>query len=88
MENRKPPMRTCIGCKKIVEKKELLRIVKNDKTVVPDSKACKDGRGAYLCRDVACLEEAIKRKAFQRVFNKVLDEKEEAALRDEIEKNS
>lgn len=66
---KKVPMRTCIGCGISKPKKELIRIVlTGDGEILADRTGRANGRGAYLCDDPACLQKAIKRKAFSRAF--------------------
>ncbi len=73
---RKIPMRTCIGCREQKPKKELIRIVKNkENEIFIDRTGKANGRGAYLCDDVNCLEKVIKSKALNRAFS--MDVKEE-----------
>lgn len=66
---KKIPMRTCIGCGTSKPKKELIRIVlTDDGEILADRTGRANGRGAYLCDDPACLQKAIKRRAFSRAF--------------------
>lgn len=59
---RKPPMRTCTGCMAVKPKKELIRVVRTPEgDVVLDVTGKRSGRGAYICPDVTCLQEAHKR---------------------------
>jgi len=59
----KIPYRTCIGCQGKKAKKDLLRIIRTpDGTVEIDETGKKSGRGAYLCYNKICLQEAIKKK--------------------------
>ena len=61
MKSRKVPLRQCVGCKEMKEKKCLIRIVKTPEgDIVPDETGKKNGRGAYLCRDTECLKKAEK----------------------------
>ena len=56
---KKIPMRQCVGCREMKDKKALLRVVKApDGTVSLDFGGKKPGRGAYVCHDVACLQKA------------------------------
>ena len=67
---KKIPMRTCIGCQQIRPKKEMFRIVltpEGELQMVRSGRA--NGRGAYLCDDLACLEKAVKKKSFSRAFH-------------------
>ena len=69
MMSKKIPMRTCIGCGQVKEKKELIRIVvSEDGTVRTDPSARAAGRGAYLCRNPECVRRARKRRALGRAF--------------------
>ena len=73
---KKIPQRTCIGCNSQKSKKELIRIVKNKYGIISIDKTGKaEGRGAYICNDIECLEKAIKSKKLERVFElKISDE--------------
>lgn len=66
---KKVPLRKCIGCQVSKPKKELLRIVKdkNGKINV-DISGKLQGRGAYICYDINCLEKAKKQKRLEREF--------------------
>lgn len=69
------PQRTCIGCNLKKDKKELLRIVKNKQNKISIDKTGKqDGRGAYICNNVDCLEKAKKTKRLERSFEMKIDE--------------
>ena len=53
-------MRRCLGCFESKPKKELIRIVKNkDGEISLDKTGKKQGRGAYICNNIECLEKAI-----------------------------
>ncbi|WP_130837028.1 RNase P modulator RnpM [Lachnoclostridium sp. Marseille-P6806] len=69
MQQKKIPMRSCIGCGRNRPKKELVRIVRTPEgEIVPDGTGRAPGRGAYLCSDPECLDRAIRRKALGRAF--------------------
>ena len=66
---KKQPQRTCMGCNQKKDKKELIRIVKNKNNEISiDITGKKEGRGAYICDDVNCLDKLIKSKRLERVF--------------------
>lgn len=66
---KKLPQRTCIGCNSQKNKNELIRIVKNkDGEISIDKTGKASGRGAYICDDVECLENAIKSKRLNKLF--------------------
>ncbi|MDR0854381.1 MAG: YlxR family protein [Clostridiales Family XIII bacterium] len=67
-KNKHVPMRKCIGCNTSFDKRELIRLANADGIAVIDGEGNLSGRGAYLCKDMDCLEKAIKRKAFARAM--------------------
>lgn len=83
---KKIPMRTCIGCNNVKPKKELIRIVKTTEgEVLLDFTGKKNGRGAYVCRDISCLEKAIKTKRLSRAFEMPIENEVYEKLKVEIE---
>ncbi len=69
MAVKKIPMRKCVGCKEMKSKKELIRIVKTeDNEFNIDFTGKMSGRGAYICPDINCLENAIKNKGLEKSF--------------------
>ena len=63
------PQRTCMGCNQKKDKNELLRVVKNSNNeIFVDTIGKKDGRGAYVCNNVECVDKLIKTKRLERVF--------------------
>ena len=69
MKQRKIPMRKCTGCGEMKPKTELVRVVRSPEGELSmDLTGRKAGRGAYVCRDIACLRTARKRKALERSF--------------------
>ena len=66
---KKIPQRTCIGCNEKKDKKDLIRIVKNkDNEITIDKIGKTEGRGAYICDDIECLEKAIKNRKIEKTF--------------------
>ncbi len=66
---KKQPQRTCMGCNQKKDKNQLIRIVKNKNNEISiDKTGKKDGRGAYICDDVKCLERLMKSKRLEKVF--------------------
>ena len=64
---KKIPMRQCVGCREMKEKRALIRVVKSPEGEISlDFRGKKPGRGAYLCRDTACLARALKQKQLER----------------------
>lgn len=64
------PIRQCIGCREQKPKKELIRVVRSPEGQVSlDFRGKAPGRGAYLCRDAACLKKAVKSRALERALS-------------------
>ena len=69
------PQRTCIGCNSQKNKKDLIRVVKNkDGEISIDKTGKANGRGAYICDNVDCLEKAIKTKRLEKIFETKISE--------------
>lgn len=67
-------MRKCVGCGESRPKQELLRIVMTPEgTVMIDHSGKANGRGAYLCDNPVCLEQARRRNSFHRSFRKAVE---------------
>lgn len=82
---KKLPNRTCIGCSEIKLKKDLIRIVRNaDNQIFVDKTGKANGRGAYICNNIECLEKAIKSKKLERTFEVKIDDNIYEDLRGEI----
>lgn len=63
------PQRSCIYCRKVRNKQELLRFVLSpDRVLVPDLQNKLPGRGAYTCMNIFCLRGAADKKQFSRAF--------------------
>ncbi|WP_267244553.1 YlxR family protein [Streptomyces sp. PR69] len=62
------PERTCVGCRERAAKGDLLRIVAIEDACVPDHRGTLPGRGAYVHPALACLDMAVRRRAFPRAL--------------------
>ncbi|MFA5308584.1 MAG: YlxR family protein [Dehalococcoidales bacterium] len=62
ISNARPvPQRTCAACRQVKDKRALVRLVRTPAGKVEiDATGKKEGRGAYLCRESACWEKALK----------------------------
>lgn len=69
--------RTCMVCNKKTHKDNLIRIVKNkSKQISVDKTGKAEGRGAYICSNIACLEKMIKTNRIEKVLkNSSIDKK-------------
>ena len=79
---KKIPQRTCLGCMQSKNKSELVRIVKqNDGKIFVDKTGKANGRGAYICNNVECLDKAIKSKRLEKNFETKIDNEIYESLR-------
>ncbi len=82
---KKIPMRKCLGCGEMKEKKQLVRVVRSkEMTFSIDLTGKQNGRGAYICHDVECFNKAAKSKGLERAFSSKIPEEVYDALREEI----
>ena len=84
---KKIPERLCTGCGDMKPKKELVRVVKpKDGEIDLDLTGRANGRGAYICKKLSCLQAARKARRFEKAFScKIPDEvyeRMEEALKD------
>ncbi len=98
MKNKKIPMRKCTGCGNMKPKKELIRIVKSQDTkdeagniikngdISVDLIGKKQGRGAYVCKSMHCLELARKARRFEKAFSCKIPDDVYKNLEEELKK--
>lgn len=78
---RKVPQRTCVACRTVRPKRDLVRVVRLlDGTVVVDPTGKKSGRGAYLCRQRPCWDLALQRGALERALKQAIPAESRASL--------
>ena len=84
-KQKKIPQRKCIACQDRDAKRDLVRIVKNKEgQIFLDKTGKANGRGAYICNCVECLNKAIKSKTLSRAFKMEVPEEVYESLRKEI----
>ena len=84
-QQKKVPVRRCVGCNAQKPKKELVRVVRSaEGEVSVDLTGKKAGRGAYLCPSAACLAKARKAKRLAHAFGVPVPEDTFARLTEEI----
>ncbi len=70
-----PVLRRCIACNSQKEKSEFIRIVKpKDEEISIDLSGKKNGRGAYICKNMECLNKVMKSKRLEKIFESDLNE--------------
>ncbi len=89
MKTQKIPMRMCLGCNEMKPKKELMRVVKSPEGEISlDFTGKKNGRGAYLCKNSQCFENARKTRRFEKSFSCRIDESVYEVMADELRKET
>lgn len=87
MAGKKIPMRQCLGCREMKNKKEMLRVIRTPEgDVCLDATGRKNGRGAYICPSMECLKAAIKNKGIERSLNVSIPKEVYDLLTEEMKK--
>ena len=85
MKTKKIPLRMCVGCREMKEKKSLIRVVRSPEGEVSlDPMGKKPGRGAYVCREGECLARALKQRQIERQLQVTLTQEVTEALTGEL----
>ncbi len=86
MSTKKLPLRQCIGCGEMKNKKEMIRVLKtSEDEIILDTTGRKNGRGAYLCPSMECFKKAVKSKGLERSFKMAIPKEVYEALEKEME---
>ena len=73
--------RTCIGCRSVHDKTELIRFVCDPSAQLQvDYRSKLPGRGAYTCVDRECVITAVKKNSFSRTFKRPVSSPDPEAL--------
>jgi predicted RNA-binding protein YlxR (DUF448 family) len=69
------PQRTCIGCRRVRPKQELLRLVRDEGGGVnADPSRGARGRGAYLCPEPGCWRRGLSKNRLDRALRTKITE--------------
>ena len=80
------PVRMCVGCQEMKNKKEMIRVIKKPEgTFMLDATGKKNGRGAYVCPSEECLQLARKNKGLERSFKQAIPAEVYESLEKEME---
>ncbi len=83
-KQKKIPLRMCIACRELKEKRSMLRVVKNGEgNIFLDFSSKASGRGAYVCDNPECVKKLKKQRLLNKVFSCEVDEKIYAAIEEE-----
>jgi predicted RNA-binding protein YlxR (DUF448 family) len=81
MSRKHVPMRTCMGCRQVRPKREMVRIVRTPAGGIEiDERGKKSGRGAYLCRRRDCWDKGLGKSRIEHVLKASLTEETRAML--------
>lgn len=75
MRVKKIPLRKCLSCNEMKEKNELVRVVKTkDNDIIVDETGKLNGRGAYICKAEACIDDVNKHNKLARALKSPISE--------------
>ena len=84
MSEKKVPLRMCLSCRELKEKKAMLRVVKNaEGKIFIDFSSKASGRGAYVCDNPDCIKKLKKQRILNKVFSCAVEEDIYAAIEEE-----
>lgn len=84
--NKKVPMRKCVGCGEMKNKKELLRVIHTpENELILDTTGRQNGRGAYLCANMDCFQAARKNRGLERSLKMAIPEEIYEELQKEMQ---
>ena len=82
---KKIPMRQCVGCREMKNKKEMIRVIRTpDQQFMIDATGRKNGRGAYVCLSQECLEKAVKTRGLERSLKTAIPDEVYEDLKKEL----
>lgn len=74
------PQRTCVACREMKPKKELVRIVSTESGVTVDQSGKLPGRGCYLCKSKGCWDNALKKEHLDHALRTKIATEDKIAL--------
>ncbi len=75
------PQRTCVGCRQVRAKRELIRLVRlQDGSVEVDTTGKKRGRGAYLCPNEECWQSGLSKGRLEYALKTTLSKEDKERL--------
>jgi predicted RNA-binding protein YlxR (DUF448 family) len=85
VKQKKTPQRTCIGCRTVKPKRELIRIVRTPEGNISIDRSGKiNGRGAYVCVKDSCVDTAIISKRMSKALDIEIDEATAKSIKEEL----
>lgn len=77
--------RRCVACRQPKLKQEMVRISKVNNNLSIDETQKSGGRGAYVCKNLACISKVIDKKLLNKVFKTAIQDEIYSKLRGYIE---
>jgi uncharacterized protein len=74
------PVRTCVVCREKDNKRKLIRVVRTEGGVQIDPTGKLNGRGAYLCEQSSCWENAVKSNVLDKALRTTLTREDRERL--------
>lgn len=86
---KKIPQRMCVGCREMKNKKTLIRVVKTPEGIIAiDLTGKKAGRGAYICPDHQCFDQAVKSRGLENSLRTKISPEIYSTLKEQLPKES
>lgn len=83
-KQKKQPLRMCIACRELKDKRDMLRIVKEaEGKIFIDFSSKASGRGAYICNNPECVKKLKKQRLLNKVFSCAVDDGIYSAIEEE-----
>lgn len=87
MKPKHVPQRTCVGCRTSSAKRAFVRVVRTPEgAVAVDESGKRNGRGAYVCAQRACWDEALKKDRLARALRATVSPQDAEGLRSYAER--
>ncbi len=84
MPDKKLPLRMCVSCRELKDKKSMLRIVKNaEGKIFIDFSSKASGRGAYICDNAECVKRLKAKRLLNKTFSCNVDDSVYASVEEE-----
>ena len=74
MTTKKTPLRMCIACRQLLEKRDMLRVVRSENRIFLDFTSKASGRGAYVCNNPDCVKKLKKQRLLNKIFSLSVDD--------------
>ena len=83
-KTKKIPLRMCISCRELKEKRDMLRVVKSgDGKIFLDFSSKASGRGAYICNSPECIKKLKQKRLLNKTFSCAVDDDVYSAIEEE-----